>query len=139
MVQQQLGGTVEFRFFRPGARRVFLVGDFNRWNRTSLPMDAAGDGWWTCLLHVPPAVYQFQYVADGKVYLDYAAFGLERGPLGTWNSVILVEPESVVADRRIPAETGAARRAESRAAAGRPSEAVPDMAESRRPRQLQEA
>lgn len=104
MVVQRMHGEVEFRFLRPAAQRVFLVGDFNGWNRAALPMQATGDGWWACRLCLPEGSHQFQYLADGKSYLDYAAFGLERGPLGTWNSVVVVGPELGTLERTTAGE-----------------------------------
>ncbi len=94
MVNQRSNGDVEFRFFRPDARQVCLVGDFNDWNPSVLPMRKGNHGCWTCRLRLDPGVYRFQYLADGKRYLDFAAFGVERGPLGGWNSVVVVEERS---------------------------------------------
>ncbi len=91
MVTQLPDGTVEFRFYRPGARHVTLAGDFNGWNTTSLAMQMDKDGWWRYVIHLTPGCYQFRYVADGEWHTDYAAFGLEHGPFGV-NSVVKVEP-----------------------------------------------
>jgi 1,4-alpha-glucan branching enzyme len=90
VVSEYIGGDVEFCFFRREAREVFLCGDFNGWHETSLPMAQAGGGWWKCRLRLAPGCYQFKYRADGEWYLDYAAFGIERGPRGVWNSVVVV-------------------------------------------------
>lgn len=81
-------GSVEFRFFRPQATRVTVAGDFNDW-QTTLPMQPAGEGWWTASLRLPPGDYRFRYVADGDWYTDFAAHGVEQSPLG-WNSVVVV-------------------------------------------------
>ncbi|MDM8006133.1 MAG: hypothetical protein QUV05_08310 [Phycisphaerae bacterium] len=91
MVTQLPDGTVEFRFYRPGARHVTLAGEFNGWNRTSLPMHVHSDGWWRYVIRLTPGCYQFRYLADGEWHTDYAAFGLEHGPFGV-NSVVKVEP-----------------------------------------------
>lgn len=90
MVSQFPDGDVEFRFFRPDARLVSLIGDFNGWDRLAHHMRRQHDGWWSCQLCLDPGVYQFQYLADGMPYLDFAAFGVELGPLGGWNSVVFV-------------------------------------------------
>lgn len=89
MVVQCNDGAVEFRFYRPEAKAVALAGDFNAWQKSTFPMKADGTGWWRYRLQLAPGTYQFQYFADGEWFLDYAAFGLERGPFG-WNSVLLV-------------------------------------------------
>jgi hypothetical protein len=91
MVTQLRNGIVEFRFCRPGARHVSLAGDFNGWNRESLPMTRCPDGWWHCQLRITPGCYHFRYLSDGEWFLDYAAFGLDYSAFGL-NSVVSVEP-----------------------------------------------
>jgi len=97
VVSEYICGEVEFCFYRRGARRVFLCGDFNDWHQTSLPMAVIDGGWWKCRLRLAAGSYRFKYLSDGEWYLDYAAFGLEMGPPGTWNSVVLVsgEPDEI--------------------------------------------
>jgi 1,4-alpha-glucan branching enzyme len=90
VVSEYISGDVEFCFYRHEAREVFLCGDFNGWDRRALPMARMDGAWWKCRLRLAPGSYQFKYLADGEWCLDYAAFGIERGPLGAWNSVILV-------------------------------------------------
>ncbi|MCS7032820.1 MAG: glycogen-binding domain-containing protein [Phycisphaerae bacterium] len=94
MVSIREDGRVEFRFFRPGASRVTIAGDFDRWSG-SLEMRNAGRGWWIFDAELPPGEYRFRYRADGAWFTDYAAFGVELGRFG-WNSVLIVpEAESV--------------------------------------------
>ena len=92
MTENRVDGEVEFSFFRLGVRQVFLAGEFNGWNTSSLPMRREPDGWWRCRLRLAPGTYQFRYLADRQWYLDYGAFGMERSALGTWNSVVWVAP-----------------------------------------------
>ena len=104
MVHGGMCGGVEFCFYRREARQVFLCGDFNDWHQTTLPMTVGDGGWWKRRLRLAPGSYQFKYLADSEWYPDYAAFGLERGPFGTWNTVVLVKPEPADAEpRRAPA------------------------------------
>jgi 1,4-alpha-glucan branching enzyme len=93
MVTQHPDGTVTFRFFRPQAASAFLVGEFNGWHRSSLPMHRQADGWWRCALRLAPGCYQFRYLSDGEWFTDYAAFGVEYTPMGH-NSVVKVDPVS---------------------------------------------
>lgn len=90
MVTRQ-ANCVTFRFFRPAARQVYLVGDFNAWGREPLLMSRTRDGYWVAALRLPPGDHQFQYRADGDAYLDFAASGLDFGPLGA-NSVVTIPP-----------------------------------------------
>ena len=84
-------GRVEFRFYRPRASQVSVVGEFNSWIDGTLPMTADGDGWWTATTQLAPGDYRFRYVADGVWYTDYASHGIEAGPTG-WNAVLVVAP-----------------------------------------------
>jgi len=81
----------EFKFFRPNARMVFLVGDFNGWGENELPMACGTDGYWHARLRLPAGAFRFRYYADGQWFTDYAAFGLEQGPVGL-DSVVVVKP-----------------------------------------------
>ena len=102
MVTQTRGTEVIFRFFRPQACRVYLVGDFNGWNRTATPMTRGENGEWTHRLALPEGTYQFKYLADGEWFLDYAAFGIERGAFG-WNSVLVIDAPASHVRYRAPA------------------------------------
>lgn len=88
MVTRTETGEWEFRFFRPGARKVHLVGDFNDWDEHAHPMKQLGLDLWHLRLRLPDGVYEFRYLADGEWYVDYAAFGVECSPFGC-NSVIV--------------------------------------------------
>lgn len=81
-----------FDLLRPGAERAWLAGDFNQWSTLSLPMEQIARGHFRITLHLPPGTYRFRYFVDGAWMVDYAAFGLERNPLGQWDSVIYVPP-----------------------------------------------
>ena len=79
----------DFRFFRPYACKVFLVGDFNDWREDATPMSRRADGCWFARLQLREGDFRFRYLADGQWFTDYAAFGVEEGPMGT-NSVVRV-------------------------------------------------
>lgn len=83
------GDIAYFQFCRPSAQQVFLVGDFNRWQLGQLAMRREEDGRWRASLRLPPGTYHFRYVADGLWYVDFASFGIERGPHGH-NSVLYI-------------------------------------------------
>jgi len=66
---------VKFYCAATTAESVYLVGDFNDWNPTSLPMQRHIDGFW--LLEVPLKHGHHQYILliDGKPTLDPSATG----------------------------------------------------------------
>ncbi len=86
------GQQVEFTFYRPKAKDVFVAGDFNDWRNGELAMTRDENGHWTADLRLPAGEYRFRYCADGEWFTDYAAFGVEPGRFGM-DSVIWVEPD----------------------------------------------
>jgi 1,4-alpha-glucan branching enzyme len=83
---------VEFSFFRPGAREVFVVGDFTGWRHDQVPMKRNARGYWKARIRLPNGTFRFRYYADGQWYTDYAAFGIEPGPYGPVG-IVYVPPE----------------------------------------------
>lgn len=88
------GNQWVFELIRPRANEVFLAGDFNGWSSHATPMRRNNAGLWQCELTLPPGVYRFRYRADGQWLTDYAAYGVQRNPLGDFDSVLLVEEQS---------------------------------------------
>lgn len=84
------GNKVVFRFFRPHAKRVYIVGDFNKWRENELAMTCDETGYWQAVLYLSEGDYRFRYCADNSWYTDYAAFGIEYGPFGA-DGIIRVE------------------------------------------------
>jgi 1,4-alpha-glucan branching enzyme len=88
-------GRVEFRFFRPNASDVKVLGSFNQWDGDSLTLEPEGDGWWSANSAIEPGEYRFRYWADGHWFTDYASHGVEWGKHG-WNSVLVVPTMSTM-------------------------------------------
>jgi 1,4-alpha-glucan branching enzyme len=66
---------INFYCRAPGAQRVHLVGDFNRWNPSSLPMHRQVDGVWFLQVTVTHGYHQYRFLVDGKPTLDPGATG----------------------------------------------------------------
>ena len=79
----------EFHFYRPGANKVHLAGDFNEWHVGELPMIRTDEGYWMVRMRLPSGDFKFRYCADGEWFVDYAAFGVEPGRFGL-DSVVRV-------------------------------------------------
>lgn len=78
---------------KPGDKQVFLMGSFNGWNRSSLPMTFA-NGRFERALELDAGRYEYKFVVDGKELLD------DRNPVklpngfGGYNSVVEVQSPS---------------------------------------------
>jgi 1,4-alpha-glucan branching enzyme len=90
MVETDETGKTTFRFRHVTEGPVFVVGDFCRWETDQLPMRRVAPGEWMLMLRLPPGLYGFRYLAAGRWYTDYAAFGVNVNTLGDFNSVLLV-------------------------------------------------
>ena len=74
----------------PGARKVFLAGDFNGWHPEAQRMKRAkkGKDTFVASLDLAPGCYQYKYVADGKWCCDDG--DCVPNDLGTSNNVVQV-------------------------------------------------
>ena len=71
------------------ADQVYLVGDFNDWDRGSLPLERPmHDGWRITLELERGRSYQYRYLLDGRWCNDWSADRYVPSPFGGTNSVV---------------------------------------------------
>jgi len=83
---------VEFSYWNPTAKNVFLAGDFNGWNTTANPMHRTQTGEWEAKLIVKPGRHEYKFIADGKWTRDPANVETAPDLFEGKNSVITVNP-----------------------------------------------
>src|SRR6266404_253956 len=81
---------INFYCAAPEAQSVYLMGDFNNWNPTSLPMERRVDGWWFLQVQLTHGHHQYQFVVDGTPTLDPHASGTARNDRYSQVSLIAV-------------------------------------------------
>jgi 1,4-alpha-glucan branching enzyme len=81
---------VRFTLEAPAATTVSIVGDFNGWNPTSLPMRREADGTWTVEVPLAPGRYAYSFLVDGQLARDPAAPQARDDDFGSSNSVVMV-------------------------------------------------
>jgi 1,4-alpha-glucan branching enzyme len=74
----------------PEAKHVSLVGDFNRWNPRTNPMQQQSDGAWTLRVELRHGHHRYAYHVDGELVLDPQAMGITRDDQGQRVSLIAV-------------------------------------------------
>ncbi len=57
---------VQFEYRNDEASSVFLVGDFNAWNRNKHEMERSKSGTYRKTLMLPHRTYQYKFLVDGK-------------------------------------------------------------------------
>jgi len=82
---------VKFSIAAPQAASVSIVGDFNHWNPTALPMTRSADGThWEIEVRLPLGRYSYAFLIDGKVSADPTAPQGAGDDFGAPNSVLMV-------------------------------------------------
>ncbi|MFN0116809.1 MAG: glycogen-binding domain-containing protein [Elusimicrobiota bacterium] len=76
--------NILFKFFKPLAKEVFIIGDFNKWFKE--PMKKNGKIW-EIQVNLTPGTYQYQFEVDGKKIKDPNNKISKNG-----RSVIIVKP-----------------------------------------------
>jgi hypothetical protein len=83
------------------ADRVYLVGDFNNWDRQRTLMHQARDGVWRVELELPCGKrFEFRYLVDNHWLTDCHSDGVTTNPFGSQNSIV----ETIVPLRSLDGE-----------------------------------
>ena len=83
--------SVHFEVRAPSAHRVSLVGDFNAWNASALPMRRSTSGAaWGIDVHLPVGRHAFAYAVDGRLIIDSTAALAVDDNFGVPSSVVVV-------------------------------------------------
>jgi len=82
----------QFVFNYRGAHRVALVGDFNRWDPNSAPMNRSPDGeMWSVTLPIAPGRHMYGFMIDDSLFMLDPRMPKARDPdLGAEGSIVLV-------------------------------------------------
>ncbi|HSQ29818.1 MAG TPA: isoamylase early set domain-containing protein [Gemmatimonadaceae bacterium] len=82
---------VHFSVVAPSAASVSIVGDFNHWSPTALPMKRSADGrTWEIDVKLPEGRYNYAYMVDGQIAPDPSAPQTGGDDFGVPNSVVMV-------------------------------------------------
>lgn len=87
----EIAGNVEFTFHSPEAMSVYVAGEFNSWNRESLPMKKDKDGIWRAKVKWLHGRYEYKLFADNAWVEDLPDTETVFNPFGTKNFIISVK------------------------------------------------
>lgn len=83
--------VVQFVFIAQGVSSVSLVGDFNDWDATSIPMRPAVEGGlWTVAVPLPPGRHRYAFLIDGSRWLPDPTAPRAQDDFGTPSSIVTV-------------------------------------------------
>lgn len=86
----QVPQPLRVEFTHSTAKAVAIAGSFNDWRPESAPMIAVGNGRWLKELVLPPGIYEYLIVADGKWTPDPSVEETVPNPFGGVNSLVKV-------------------------------------------------
>lgn len=81
---------VQFVLHAPNARSVTLVGDFNDWDRSAVPMAETGDGVWSVVVSLPPGTVRYSFLVDGHEWRADPAAARAPGDFGRPSSIAFI-------------------------------------------------
>ena len=84
------GDSLIVRFRMDGAKSVALAGDWNEWR--PLPLRRAGEREWEGTLAVPPGIYHFVLMVDGKEWVVPKGVATVPDGMGGLAALLLVQP-----------------------------------------------
>ncbi len=88
-VQVQEG--ILFSYYSPGAKEIFLAGDFNGWKSSGTPLIKGKDDVWRAVLRLKPKrSYDYKYIVDGNWVNDPNNKDLNPDVAGGANSVVFI-------------------------------------------------
>jgi len=82
--------NVTFVLLEPGAKQVFLCGEFNGWASDATPMKRDDAGHWETTLALAPGRHEYKFLVDGNWKHDPLAHVNVWNQKGTLNSVAQV-------------------------------------------------
>lgn len=86
----KLNRVTQFAFPAPTARRVALVGDFNKWDTKAGSMHKGPDGVWHLGVALNPGRYEYRFFVDEIWCNDPAAQDKVANSMGTENCVRVI-------------------------------------------------
>jgi 1,4-alpha-glucan branching enzyme len=81
---------IPFEFYAPDAKKVCVVGSFNKWSTEAAPLKKDRSGRWTTALELTPGRYEYRYVVDGSWQNDQRPVATVANPYGSRNSIVEV-------------------------------------------------
>jgi len=96
-IETQRGLVARVTFMIPQsiwADKIYLVGDFNGWDRSSHPFEHDRQGRWILTIDLKVCqAYQFRYLCDGEWMNECQADAHVPNPYGSDNFVVVTDPK----------------------------------------------
>jgi len=80
--------AIDFTYYAPDAKKVYLAGKFNDWNVKSHPMKKGSDGIWRLSVRLPVGRHEYKFFVDGEWAQQIPCSTTAFNPYGTYNCVI---------------------------------------------------
>lgn len=78
---------IEFKFYAPKSKKVFVAGCFNNWKPEKTPLKKDANGNWTATVKLAPGRYEYKYLVDGVWQNAQEPVECVPNAFGSWNCV----------------------------------------------------
>lgn len=90
MKKEQVQRKIQFKFYAPQAREVFLTGSFNKWNPIKKKLKMNEKGEWVTRVILSEGEHQYKFIVDGDWVNDPGAERYVENGVGGLNSVKII-------------------------------------------------
>jgi len=84
---------IEFNYYNPSARQVYIAGDFNNWSPDQNPLESDDEGNWSIKLDLITGKYEYKFVVDGQWQPDPDNPRMAPDSYGGINSIVEIDNE----------------------------------------------
>jgi 1,4-alpha-glucan branching enzyme len=81
----------EFKLYAPQAKKVSVVGSFNKWDQKADPAKKDTKGNWSVKVSLKPGSYEYKFFVDGNWMNDPRSASFVGNAFGSQNCVIVVK------------------------------------------------
>ena len=81
----------EFKLYAPGAKKVAIAGNFNKWDTNKLLAKKDSKGNWVAKVALKPGRHEYKFIVDGSWTNDPRCTSCVANSLGSQNCVIEVK------------------------------------------------
>ena len=83
--------TVDFKFYAPQARKVYLAGSFNKWDAKKISAKKDSKGNWNAKVSLKPGRHEYKFFVDGCWVNDPGCSNCVPNAFGTCNCIIEIK------------------------------------------------
>jgi len=91
MARKNMTKAAEFNLYAPQAKKVSLVGSFNKWNTKTISAKKDNRGNWKVAVDLKPGTYEYKFFVDGNWVDDPRCNWKTTNSFGSQNCMVEIK------------------------------------------------